>query len=201
MLRPEFKKNDFTMSPNLEIKTERLLLRPWNKEDLEPLAAMNGDPRVMQYFSSLTSHEECEASIQKYLEHIRKYGWGIWAVSLKDTGEFIGFMGLQHTSFQAPFTPAVEMRLRLAFPYWNKGYGTEGCKACLQCGFENILLQEIVSCVSIENRRARALVEKLGMSTAPEEDFDHPRVPKDHPLRRYALYRLKVKDYRDDLRN
>jgi 3-dehydroquinate dehydratase / shikimate dehydrogenase len=173
------------------IKTARMILRPWKREDLEPFAELNADPRVMEYFPSLKTRSDSDASIKRMSHHIEKYGWGLWAVSLMETGKFMGFIGLEHVDFEAPFTPAIEIGWRLAFDYWGKGYATEGALACLRYGFEELALNEIVSFTAVQNMRSRAVMEKIGMHRDPKDDFDHPRIAPGHPLRRHVLYRLK----------
>jgi len=134
-----------TMNTENTVTTERLLLRQWREEDLAPFAKLNADPRVMEYFPKLQTREESDASVKNVSDHIQRHGWGFWAASLLETGEFIGFIGLQQVPFQAAFTPAVEIGWRLAFEHWGKGYATEGAKAALQYGFERLHLKDIVS--------------------------------------------------------
>lgn len=173
------------------IETPRLILRPWQEEDLEPFAQLNADSRVMEYFPGLKTRAESDSSIKFMSDHIEKYGWGFWATSLKQTGEFIGFIGLEHVDFQAPFTPAVEIGWRLAFDYWGKGYATEGAIASLKYGFEKLNLNEIISFTVVQNMRSRAVMERIGMHHDPKDDFDHPKLAPGHSLRRHVLYRLK----------
>ncbi len=178
------------------IKTSRLILRQWKDSDLAPFAALNADPRVREFFPGLQSREESDHDAQRIADHIAKYGWGFWAVSLIETDEFIGFIGLNKVHFQAHFTPAVEVGWRLAFDYWGKGYATEGAKAALTYGFETLNLNEIVSFTSVQNMRSRRIMEKIGMHHIPEDDFDHPKLAKDHPLKRHVLYRMTQKEWR-----
>lgn len=179
-----------TMNTENTVTTERLLLRQWREEDLAPFAKLNADPRVMEYFPKLQTREESDASVKRVSDHIRQYGWGFWAASLLETGEFIGFIGLQPVPFQAAFTPAVEIGWRLAFEHWGKGYATEGAKAALQYGFERLHLQDIVSFTTTGNMRSRAVMERIGMHHESNNDFDHPKLPVGHPLRRHVLYRI-----------
>lgn len=174
------------------IKTKRLILRPWKEDDLEPFAALNADPRVREFFPSLLSKEESNQSIQLFSEHIDKYGWGFWAAELLETGEFIGLIGLQHVNFEAPFTPAIEIGWRLSFKHWGKGYAPEGAQAVLQQGFETLGLKEIVSFTAVGNQRSRQVMEKIGMDHTSDDDFDHPKLPKGHPLARHVLYRIQA---------
>ena len=179
-----------TMNTENTVTTERLLLRQWREEDLAPFAKLNADPRVMEYFPKLQTREESDASVKRVSDHIQQYGWGFWAASLLETGEFIGFIGLQPVPFQAAFTPAVEIGWRLAFEHWGKGYATEGAKAALQYGFEKLHLQDIVSFTATGNMRSRAVMERIGMHHEANNDFDHPKLPAGHPLRRHVFYRI-----------
>jgi 3-dehydroquinate dehydratase/shikimate dehydrogenase len=179
------------------IKTARLTLRPWLKEDLEPFAKLNADPRVMEYFPKLKSRQESDQTALKMQAHIDKDGWGFWAASLNQTDQFIGFIGIEHVDFTAHFTPAVEIGWRLAFEYWGKGYATEGAKASLKYGFETLNLQEIVSFTAMQNMRSRRVMEKLGMHHDSKDDFDHPKLSENHPLRRHVLYRLKKEEWKN----
>lgn len=174
------------------IKTERLILRPWRDEDLELFAQLNADPRVMEYFPSVKSYQETAEEFRRIKEGFETFGWGFWAASLIEGGQFIGFIGLKNVGFKANFTPAVEIGWRLAYEYWGKGYAVEGARAALKYGFENLGLNEIVSFTVVNNMRSRRVMEKIGMYHDAESDFDHPRLAEGHPLRRHVLYRIKA---------
>ncbi len=178
------------------IKTQRLFLRSWDEKDLEPFTKLNADPRVMEYFPSTLKPEESQALYQKILKHFDQYGFGVWALSLKESGQFIGFTGLVHVDFSTPFTPAVEIGWRLSFDQWGKGYATEAALAALQYGFDILNLSEIVSFTAVQNLRSRKVMEKIGMHYNPSDDFDHPKLPALHPLRRHVLYRLRNSEWR-----
>jgi 3-dehydroquinate dehydratase/shikimate dehydrogenase len=182
------------------IRTNRLLLRQWSNADLEPFACMNADLKVREYFPGLQTREESDASVSLISNHIEKFGWGLWAASLAETGEFIGFIGLNNVPLQVKFVPAVEIGWRLAFKYWEKGYATEGALACLRYGFETLKLNEIVSYASAENARSRAVMQKIGMHRESEDDFNHPNLPEGHPLRLHVLYRLERDEWRNQQR-
>ncbi len=172
------------------IKTERLILRPWRAEDLEPFARLNADPRVREYFPSIKNYEETAEEFRLIKAGIEATGWGFWAATLIKNGQFIGFIGLNNVGFLAGFTPAVEIGWRLAHEYWGKGYATEGAKASLQYGFENLKLDEIVSFTPTQNKRSQNVMQKIGMYHDEISDFDHPRLPEGHILRRHTLYRI-----------
>ena len=182
----------------MTIRTERLILRPWQEDDLEPFAQLNADPRVREYFPGILSREESDASVKLASNHIERCGWGFWAASLIETGEFIGFIGLEDVYFSAPFnelTPAVEIGWRLAFNHWGKGYATEGARGALQYGFDKLNLEEIVSFTAVQNMRSRHVMEKIGMHHDEVDDFDHPKLQEGHPLKRHVLYRLKSNEW------
>ena len=180
------------------LKTKRLFLRPWKETDLEPFAALNADPKVMEYFPSTLSRDESDSLAKRIQSKFEKNGYGMWAVAIPGVADFIGFIGLNNedkSTFPAHFTPAVEIGWRLASDYWGKGYATEGAKAVLAYGFESLNLEEIVSFTTVQNMRSRRIMEKIGMHHNPKDDFDHPKLAEGHPLRRHVLYRLKQKEW------
>lgn len=172
------------------ISTDRLILRPWKKEDFKPFADINADSRVREFFPSTQTKPESDVHAEAISEGIEKYGWGFWAVSTSDS-DFIGMIGLSQVRFSSHFTPAVEIGWRLGFEHWGKGYATEGAKAALAYGFEELKLKEIVAFTTPDNLRSRKIMEKLGMTHDPIDDFDHPMLPKDHKMRRHVLYRIQ----------
>ncbi|MGA7925319.1 MAG: GNAT family N-acetyltransferase [Candidatus Sulfotelmatobacter sp.] len=173
------------------ISTERLVLRQWRDSDREAFAHMNADPRVMEFMPSVLSTEESDALADRIEAHFRQHGFGLCAVERRQDGSFIGFIGLSVPTFVAPFTPCVEIGWRLAADYWGQGLATEGAKAVVRHGFETIGLGELVSFTVPANTRSCRVMEKLGMSHNAADDFDHPRLPEQHPLRRHVLYRLR----------
>jgi RimJ/RimL family protein N-acetyltransferase len=173
------------------LTTDRLLLRRWRPADREPFAAMNADPRVMAYFVAPLSREESDAAVARIARHFDEHGFGLWAVEIPDVVPFAGFIGLSVPAFTAAFTPCVEIGWRLAAGCWGRGYATEGARAVLTCGFETLGLDEIVSFASVTNTRSTRVMERLGMTHDPSDDFDHPGLPPNHPLRRHVLYRLR----------
>lgn len=177
------------------IKTERLILRPWKESDLVPFARMNADPQVMKYFPNVLSKEESDAFAEKIISRFNEHGWGLWAVSAPGISDFIGFIGLNIPQFKASFLPAVEIGWRLAHEFWGRGYATEGALAVLAFGFEKLDLLEIVSFTTETNLPSRKVMEKLGMHRDPRDDFDHPSLEADHPLRKHVLYRLSKKEF------
>jgi RimJ/RimL family protein N-acetyltransferase len=168
------------------------MLRRWRPEDREPFAAMNADPRVMEHFPKLLSREESGAFVERIEAHLDEYGFAHWAVELPGVAPFIGFIGLSVPQFEAAFTPCVEVGWRLAAEHWGRGYAIEGARAAVEFGFGQLGLKEIVSFTVPANVRSRRVMEKLGMTHDPADDFEHPRLPPGHALRRHVLYRLQA---------
>jgi RimJ/RimL family protein N-acetyltransferase len=172
------------------MRTERLVLRRWRDTDREPFAAMNADPEVMEHYVAPLTPEETNRAVDRIEARFDEHGWGLWAVELVGTGSFIGYTGLDPAPTSVPFAPAVEVGWRLAKGHWGHGYATEAARAAVHHGFTTIGLDEIVSFTVPRNVRSQRVMQKLGMTRDPAEDFDHPNVPEGHPLRRHVLYRL-----------
>ena len=174
------------------LETMRLTLRPWVKEDYAPFAALNCDPRVTATLAGNLTRAESDALADRIATHIEEHGWGLWAVEVKGGAPFIGFTGLSSPRFDAHFTPCVEIGWRLAFAHWGHGYATEAAEVVKAFAFEELHLPEIVSFTTASNARSRAVMERLGLAYDASDDFDHPSLSADHPLRRHVLYRMKA---------
>lgn len=176
--------------PTLE--TPRLLLRAWRDGDLEPFAALNADPRVMEYFPAPLSRVESDSLAARIRAAMDGDGWGLWALELRETGVFIGFCGLARPTFESWFTPCVEIGWRIAAEHWGRGYAPEAALAVLDFGFRELGIAEIVSFTSATNLRSIRVMEKIGLGKRGE--FDHPRIAAGSPLRRHVLYGTGAQD-------
>lgn len=177
------------MTTLFEPQTQRIRLRQWSAEDREPFAALNADPRVMEYFPASLTPAESDALADHLESLISARGWGLWAAELKGSNDFIGFVGLHIAPLAIPHSPCVEVGWRLAYRFWRNGYATEAAREALRVGFENLGLTEIVSFTSVLNMRSRAVMERLCMIEEPET-FEHPNVPVGHRTREHCIYRL-----------
>ncbi|WP_299580434.1 GNAT family N-acetyltransferase [uncultured Microbulbifer sp.] len=171
--------------------TERLQLRQWREEDKPAFAELNADPRVMEFFPALLTRQESDAGVDRCKVHIEKYGWGFWALALRETGKFIGFVGIKNVTDDLPFAPAVEIGWRLAHPFWGKGYASEAARASLEVAFNTLHLTEVVSFTSLQNIRSQRVMERLGMRR-DSLVFAHPQVPAESPLLQHCLYRISA---------
>lgn len=175
----------------MELGTSRLLLRPWRTEDLAPFATLNADPRVMQHFSGTLDRAASDALAADIQADLKANGFGLWAMEVPGVAQFVGFVGATEPDFEPPFGPAIEIGWRLAFAHWGKGYATEAARTVVAHAFGPLGLEELVSFTVPANRRSRAVMGRLGMTHSPADDFDHPKLPDGHPLRRHVLYRLR----------
>ncbi len=141
------------------IGTDRLVLRNWRESD------------------RLAAH---------FVAGIRERGWGMWAVERRDSGAFAGCVGIQPVTFEAWFTPAVEIGWRLARAQWGQGVATEAATASLEHAFGPLGVRRVVAFTVPANTRSLAVMRRLGMTLAGE--FDHPRIPEGHRLRHHVLY-------------
>lgn len=181
------------------LTTERLLLRKWDDRATSSLLALSTDPVVMQHFPTLATRAQIHELVRRQQDALSAGRPGLFAVELRDTGAVIGFVGLAEPTFEAPFVPCVEIGWRLSRDAWGHGYATEAAHAVLAHGFDSLGLREVVSFTAVVNAPSIAVMRRLGMHTDPREDFDHPSVPKGHPLRRHVLYRLTADEWRLDI--
>jgi RimJ/RimL family protein N-acetyltransferase len=172
-----------------QLRTARLLLRQWRDDDLAPFAELNADAEVMRYFPSTMTREASDALAEFQRAAIAERGWGLWAVEAD--GRFVGFVGLAEPRFEAHFLPAVEIGWRLRRDAWGQGYATEAAREVVAFGFGELGLDEIVSFTAVANAPSRRVMERIGMTHDPADDFDHPRLADGDPLRRHVLYRLR----------
>ena len=171
------------------MRTQRLLMRHWRNADREPFAALNADPVVMRHFTGLIDRAECDAFIDRKQAQLEAQGWGMWAVELLSTGEFIGFVGLSNTVDLLPSGPCTEVGWRLTARHWGNGYAPEAARAALGVAFDGLGLAEVVSFTTTRNTPSRRVMEKIGMRHDPARDFDHPRTPGWYG-QRHVLYAI-----------
>ncbi|CFQ85845.1 putative acetyl transferase [Yersinia frederiksenii] len=173
----------------IEVETERLWLRQWLPSDKAPFAALNADQRVMEFFPATLTREESDAMADNYQLLIAQRGWGMWAVELKASRQFVGALGLHIPTAKLPFSPCIEIGWRFAYPFWRQGLATEAALAALEVGFKQLNLAEIVSFTALINLRSQALMARIGMERAPKS-FLHPNVSPDSPLSQHCWYHM-----------
>lgn len=171
-----------------EFESERLGFRQWKEEDKIPFSKMNNNIDVMKYFPSVLTRRESDTFVDKIVKHFEEQGYGLWSVEIKENQTFIGFIGFFNATFEAYFTPCIEIGWRLDNEFWNRGYATEGAKACLEFAFNKLGMDEIYSFTSRLNKPSINVMKKIGLEKVGS--FNHPRVELNNPLRPHVLYKI-----------
>lgn len=172
------------------IQTQRLILRQWCMDNLAPMAAINQDPKVMEFFPAIRTYIDTENFIEGNIRLYEKYGYCLYAAELKNTQEFIGFMGLNYIDWQSHFTPAIEIGWRLGSQFWGQGYVLEAATAVRDFAFNKLKLLELVSFTVPSNIRSIRLMQRLGFIYNKVDGFANPNLALRRPLRKPILYRL-----------
>ncbi len=177
------------------LQTERLTLRAWTDADIRPFVRINQDPRVIEFLGGPLHRQGAIDFMKTVSSHFGRHGFGLWAVEPRSPVQgvpagMIGFVGLAVPRFDAQFMPAVEIGWRLAAEAWGHGFATEGARTAASFAFDEAGLEDLVSFTVPDNRRSRGVMERIGMTHDPADDFDHPNLAPDHPHRRHVLYRL-----------
>lgn len=150
---------------------------------------MTADPIVMKYFPNVLSTVESDQLASKIDTLIKENGWGFWAVELKNSAEFIGFVGLHYQEQDIPNAPFVEIGWRLESNHWGIGYATEAAKAALRFAFEELNEPSVYAFTARINEPSRKVMSKIGMVNV-KQNFNHPNIVKGHRLERHCLYRI-----------
>jgi RimJ/RimL family protein N-acetyltransferase len=179
----------------IELETERLILRQWQDADRDDYYAMNADPEVRRFFPSTQTREESDSSLDNIRRHLATHNWGLWAVEVKATGELAGLTGLWPMPPGFPAEECTEVGWRLAKAHWGKGYAPEGARAALAHAFTVLELPQVVSMTTMTNQPSRRVMEKLGMTRNPADDFVNPSYP-DWWGGPHVLYRITAERYR-----
>jgi RimJ/RimL family protein N-acetyltransferase len=179
------------------LSTLRLILREWRDSDLAPYAALNADPEVRKHFAALLTTAESNDEAARIRQHFADHGFGFFAVGVPSVSDFIGFNGIACGSFDLPGrgTDWHEIGWRYARAHWGHGYAIEGAQAVVDHAFRELHLAEVIAITTPANRRSRKVMERLGMTHDPADDFDHPNLPEGHPARPHVLYRMTANRY------
>lgn len=172
------------------METERLILRSWKSEDRIPFAEMNGNRNVMRYFPQPLSTDESNAFVDHIIAEFEETGFGLYAVEIKETGEFIGYVGFHRFTFDAPFSPGWEIGWRLSDRFWHKGYATEAAKACINHAAEKQLCDKLYSFTAFPNIPSENVMKRIGMTY--HGTFMHPALPDGHRLKEHKLYSIDL---------
>lgn len=172
------------------IGTARLVLRSWRDGDRAAFHAICSDPRVMATLGPIMTRAESDALIDRVAAREVEAGYTFWAVERRADAALIGWCGLLPGGADTPIAEDVEIGWRLGGDHWGQGYAREAAQASLDWGWANLPAAHIAAITSVGNARSRMLMERLGMTRFPDEDFDHPRVADASPLKRHLVYRI-----------
>lgn len=174
----------------IHITTERLILRSWKEDDKKPFAEMNGNSNVMKYFPAPLSVEESNNFVSRIVSEFEVFGHGLFAVEIKSTGEFIGYVGFHRFTFDAPFSPNWEIGWRLSDKFWHNGYATEAAAACIKYAREKRIFDKLYSFTAVPNIPSENVMRRIGMTY--EGRFMHPALADGHWLKEHKLYSLEL---------
>jgi RimJ/RimL family protein N-acetyltransferase len=175
------------------IRTDRLVMRRWQDSDRDAYAAMNADPEVMRYFPATLDRAASNASMDRIEDLFDQQGFGLWALEVAGSGDFIGFTGLNPMPAGVPGAGDMEVGWRLARHAWHQGFATEAATAAAGVAFSGVGLDRIWSMTALLNRPSQAVMLRLGM--IPHALFDHPKLAAGDPLRRHIAYHLERSGY------
>jgi RimJ/RimL family protein N-acetyltransferase len=172
-----------------ELNSTRLKLRNWQVDDLPLWIAMNSDPITLKYFPRTHTKEESEVSFERFKSFLELHEFGLWAAEEKETGNFMGFIGLSEQNLEGiSFTPCIEIGWRLDKAFWGRGYATEGAREVLRFAQENLKIGQIYSYTARINAPSINVMKKIELKERPELDFDHPKIDAGEPTRNHVVF-------------
>ncbi len=160
-------------------RTDRLTAERLRPDHFGDLCRMHRDPRVTATLGGVRSDEETQAWLQRNLEHWEQYGFGLWMFHDLTEGQFVGRAGLRHVEVEGQ--DEVELGYALLAEYWGQGLATEMARACLQIGFEQLGLVDVVAFTLTTNLASQRVMQKAGFTF--ERAIRHVGLP-------HVLYRL-----------
>ncbi len=165
-------------------------MRRWRESDREPFAALNGDPETLKFFPNTLDRVASDAVIDRIEAGFDERGFGLWALEVAESGQFIGFTGLSPMPDDVPGAGGMEVGWRLARHAWHHGYATEAARAALTVAFDGVSLSEIWSMTAVLNEPSQAVMRRLGLAEVAR--FDHPRIPEGSPIRPHVTYHRRA---------
>lgn len=171
------------------VETARLRLREWTDADIEPWAQMNADARVMEFFPSPIEPEASRAKVAIIQSELRSRGYGWFVMERKNEPGFAGVLVVDDVRYDVPYQPRREIGWRLPVACWGHGYASEGAAALLEYAFGTLGWPHIVAMTALVNVRSQRVMQRIGMTRDPTEDFQHPRLAAGHRLAHHILYR------------
>ncbi len=169
--------------------SERLGFRNWELEDIDKMQEINADEKVMEFFPSIPTREQTKEFVESMRAQFYDKGFCYFAVDKLEDHEFIGFIGLSEKTFEADFTPCVDIGWRIKSSEWNKGFATEGAKKCLEYALNNLKLEAVYSMAPKVNIKSEHIMIKIGLKK--QDEFEHPLLLNNERLKTCVLYKIE----------
>ncbi len=176
---------------NYILETERLSLRELTMDDFEAWHQILSDKETMQYYPKAFDEAKTRSWIKWNLENYSKYGFGLWAVILKESNQFIGDCGITMQNIHGDGNLFPETGYHIDKRFWQKGYATQAAKACLNYAFENLAFDEVFSYQKFTNVPSRRVAEKIGMSLREEYADEKNEKTSVYSITRTEYYAMK----------
>lgn len=149
-----------------KIETPRLILREYLPEDFDALYAIFSDAKTMEHYPHPFCRAEAAAWMERNRERYGIFGFGLWAVTLRQTGEVIGDCGLTMQNIGGSIKP--EIGYHINRNYWRRGYGSEAARACRDWAFQNTPFERLYSCMKFTNEGSYCTARANGMHQVDE---------------------------------
>lgn len=164
------------------LETPRLILREYRMDDFDDLYALLSDPVTMQHYPRPYDENGTLRWLNWSLDNYRKYGFGLWAMELKETGTFLGDCGLTIQNIDGESLP--EIGYHIHKDYWRRGYGSEAARAVRDWAFRNTRYDCLYSYMTASNIASQSTARAAGLSKIKEYSD-----PKEGPHHVYAITR------------
>jgi RimJ/RimL family protein N-acetyltransferase len=143
------------------LRTQRLILREMTDDDLDDIARLLGDPEVMRYYPRPKTRAEAKGWIGWNRSLYQQHGFGLWIMTLADTGEFVGECGLTIQVVDA--TEEVEVGYHLLPAFQRRGYATEAASACRRAALDTFGADRVIAVINPDNRPSQLVAERIGL--------------------------------------
>ncbi len=169
--------------------TERLGFRNWELSDIDEMYQINSDEKVMEFFPNVSTKKQTIEFVKRMKSQYSKKGYCYFAVDKLEDNTFIGFIGLSELTYNAKFTPCIDIGWRIKSSEWNKGFATEGAKKCLEYALNVLKIEEIYSIAPKINLKSERIMTKIGLKK--QYEFEHPLLTNDSRLKTCVLYKTE----------
>lgn len=173
---------------NYLFTSKRLGFRNWIDSDLSKMSTINSDAEVMKYFPSTQTTKQTHQFVSRMQNQFTASGFCYFAVDTLEINDFIGFIGISEQTYEADFTPCIDIGWRLAKKHWGQGYATEGANRVLDYAFNDLKITKILSIAPVVNNASESVMKKIGMQKV--KNFEHSLLMDNESLRVCVLYEI-----------